>query len=78
MKRVGRWASPKGLIQFRYLGISVLLMAVFSGCLSINLTPKMGPLKEKTLSGTGGDKVLLVDGATLSAAPRANGKATVR
>lgn len=61
MKRVGRWASPKGLIQFRYLGISVLLMAVFSGCLSINLTPKMGPLKEKTLSGTGGDKVLLVE-----------------
>jgi len=61
MKRVGGWASSKGLFQFRYLGISVLLMAVFSGCVSINLTPKMGPLKEKTLSGTGGDKVLLVE-----------------
>ncbi len=61
MKRVGRWASSKCLIQVRYLGIAVLLMTVFSGCLSINLTPKMGPLKEKTVSGTGGDKVLLVE-----------------
>jgi len=61
MKRVGCWASSKCLIQVRYLGISVLLMTVFSGCLSINLTPKMGPLKEKTVSGTGGDKVLLVE-----------------
>ncbi len=61
MKRVGRWASSKCLFQVRYLGISVLLMMVFSGCLSINLTPKMGPLKEKTISGAGGDKVLLVE-----------------
>jgi len=61
MKRVGRWTSSKCLFQVRYLGISVLLMMVFSGCLSINLTPKMGPLKEKTVSGTGGDKVLLVE-----------------
>lgn len=61
MKRVGCWGASKCLIQVRYLGISVLLMMVFSGCLSINLTPKMGPLKEKTVSGTGGDKVLLVE-----------------
>lgn len=60
-RRVGCWGASKCLIQVCYLGISVLLMMVFSGCLSINLTPKMGPLKEKTVSGTGGDKVLLVE-----------------
>ena len=41
----------------------MLLFVVFSGCtlFKINVTPTLGPLKEKTVSGEGGDKVLLVD-----------------
>jgi len=59
MKRVGGWPSSWDLF-IRYLCVGVLLTFI-SGCLSINLTPKKGPLKEKTVSGTRGDKVLLVD-----------------
>ncbi len=41
----------------------ILSLLVFSGCtlFKINVTPSLGPLKEKTVSGKGEDKVLLVD-----------------
>lgn len=37
------------------------VLAVIPGCVTINLPPGPGPLKEEVLSGTGGDKILLVD-----------------
>jgi len=41
----------------------ILLLVVFSGCtlFKINVTPSLGPLKEKTVYGKGDEKVLLVD-----------------
>lgn len=47
-----RWV---GVLSMMILGIGL------SGCLSVQLSPKLGSLKEKTISGEGGDKVLLVD-----------------
>jgi protease-4 len=42
--------------------LSVMILVIgFSGCLSIQLSPKLGPLKEKTISGKGDDKVVLMD-----------------
>ena len=54
--------SFRYLIKARVLFVAVLLM-IFSGCtlFNINVVPKMSPLKEKTVSGEGGDKVLMVD-----------------
>jgi protease-4 len=45
------------------LFLLMLLFVVFNGCtlFKINVTPTLGPLKEKTVSGEGGDKVLLID-----------------
>lgn len=50
------------LIKGRVLFVVVLLM-IFSGCtiFNIQVVPKMSTLKEKTVSGEGGDKVLMVD-----------------
>jgi len=41
----------------------IFLFMIFNGCtlFKINITPSLGPLKEKTVSGEGGNKVLLVD-----------------
>jgi len=41
----------------------MLLFMLFNGCtlFNINVTPSMGPLKEKTVSGEGDGKVLLID-----------------
>lgn len=41
----------------------MLLFVVFNGCtlFKINVTPSLGPLEEKTVSGEGGNKVLLLD-----------------
>ncbi|MEK6526584.1 MAG: signal peptide peptidase SppA [Nitrospirota bacterium] len=39
------------------VGVTVLL----SGCITINLLPGPGPLEEKQLSGSGADKVLLIE-----------------
>ena len=41
----------------------MILLVVFSGCtlFKINVTPSLGPLKEKTVSGKGDAKVLLID-----------------
>ena len=54
--------SPKYANKVRLLWV-VLLFMVFNGCtlFKINVTPSLGPLKEKTVSGEGGDKVLLID-----------------
>lgn len=54
--------SSRYFIKTRFLIVAVLLM-IFSGCtlFNINVTPKVSPLKEKTVSGEGGDKVLIVD-----------------
>lgn len=48
--------------KFRFLLVMFLFLA-FNGCtlFNINMTPGLTPLKEKTVSGKGGDKVLLVD-----------------
>jgi protease-4 len=41
----------------------MLMLVLSSGCtlFKINVTPSLGPLKEKTVSGEGDDKVLMVD-----------------
>ncbi|MBI5238255.1 MAG: signal peptide peptidase SppA [Deltaproteobacteria bacterium] len=44
----------------KILGSLILLSAVLSGCVSIDL-PRPGPLKEQLIGGKGGDKVLLLD-----------------
>jgi len=43
--------------------VMMLLFVLFNGCtiFSINMTPGLSPLKEKTVSGSGDDKVVLVD-----------------
>lgn len=45
---------------FRIATLGIFLIA-FSGCASFNLGPSIQPLKEKTLTGKGSDKVLLLD-----------------
>jgi protease-4 len=42
---------------------AMFLLVIASGCtlFNINVTPGLGPLKEKTVSGEGDDKVLLID-----------------
>ena len=57
-----RGESSGYFIKARFLFVMVLLM-IFSGCtlFNINVIPKVSPLKEKTVSGEGGDKVLVVD-----------------
>ena len=54
--------SPKHASKARLL-LLMLLFVIFNGCtlFKINVIPSLGPLKEKTVSGEGGDKVLLVD-----------------
>ena len=43
--------------------VLAVLLASIAGCVTINLPPGPGPLKEEVLSGTGADKILLVDEA---------------
>ncbi len=52
----------RSFIRARFLFLGILLI-IFSGCtlFNINVVPKVSPLKEKTVSGEGGDKVLMVD-----------------
>ena len=54
--------SPKHASKARLL-LVMLLFVIFNGCtlFKINVIPSLGPLKEKTVSGEGGDKVLLID-----------------
>src|SRR5438128_10183826 len=40
---------------------AVALLSLMSGCITINLLPGPGPLKEEQLSGSGSSKVLLVE-----------------
>ena len=50
-------------IRKAHVLLLILLLIGFSGCtlFNINVTPTLGSLKEKTVSGKGDDKVLLVD-----------------
>ncbi len=41
--------------------VLTILLASMAGCVTINLPPGPGPLKEEVLSGSGADKILLVD-----------------
>ena len=63
MKGIYCRCEPFNQINKAHLLLLVLLLMVFSGCtlFKINVTPSLGPLKEKTVSGEGSDKVLLVD-----------------
>ncbi len=49
--------------RLSWIGVLSMMILVigFSGCLSIQLSPKLGSLKEKTISGKGHDKVVLMD-----------------
>ena len=38
-----------------------LIFNSFLGCATVNIGPSFGELKEKTIEGTGPDKILLVD-----------------
>ncbi|MGH7232812.1 MAG: signal peptide peptidase SppA [Nitrospiraceae bacterium] len=49
------------LQESRLLFAAVGLATVMSGCVTINLLPAPGPLEEKRLSGTGTEKVLLME-----------------
>jgi len=49
------------------------LAAVLSGCITINLLPGPGPLKEEQLSGTGPGKVLLIELSGLLSAQEGGG-----
>src|SRR5436309_13945681 len=40
---------------------AVALLSLISGCITFNLLPEPGPLKEEHLSGSGSSKVLLVE-----------------
>jgi protease-4 len=54
--------SSRNFLKVRLLSV-VLLFVIFNGCtlFKINVTPSLSPLKEKTVSGEGGNKVLLID-----------------
>lgn len=54
--------SRKHANKVRFL-LVIFLFMIFNGCtlFKINITPSLGPLKEKTVSGEGGAKVLLID-----------------
>ena len=58
-----KWFSQNGSanrsIKACVLYTIVLLMA--GGCVSVQMMPKMGPLKEKTISGEGDNKIVLMD-----------------
>jgi protease-4 len=49
--------------RLSWIGVLSMMILVigFSGCLSIQLSPKLGSLKEKTISGKGDNKVVLMD-----------------
>ena len=52
--------SPAGALRFLWLMIA---LSIFSGCtfLNVNIVPPLSPLKEKSISGEGDNKILLVD-----------------
>jgi protease IV len=45
----------------RAFSLATLGVALLSGCVTVNLLPAPGPLEEKQLSGTGAEKVLIMD-----------------
>ena len=59
MKWISQYESFNRSIKACALCIIILLL--FDGCVSIQMTPKMGPLKEKKVSGEGDNKILLID-----------------
>ncbi len=63
MKQIGLYYVSRKPADTVRLLLVLFLFLIFNGCtlFKINVTPTLGPLKEKTVSGEGGDKVLLVD-----------------
>lgn len=59
MKRINQHESFNRSIKTCVLFIIVLLTV--GGCVSVQMIPKMGPLKEKKVSGEGDNKIVLVD-----------------
>ena len=55
------------------IAIIVLSFLAMPGCVSQGLFPKVGPLTETTVSGKGGDKVLLVDISGMLTSSRPSG-----
>jgi len=43
------------------LSLGVLILISLAGCVNVQLTPKMGSFKEKTVSGEGANKVVVID-----------------
>jgi protease-4 len=41
--------------------LAVLVSAIMSGCISVSLFPPKMPFKEKTVEGSGGDKILMIN-----------------
>ncbi len=56
------------------LGVAALL----SGCISISLVPSPGPLKEERLSGTGDDKILILELSGVISSAEESGMMTER
>src|SRR5918996_1860226 len=53
---------PKSTLTGLWKGLTTAgLIALLSGCVTINLIPGPGPLEEKRLSGTGNEKVVLME-----------------
>ena len=44
----------------KYLFVFIISISLL-GCATVNIGPSLGELKEKTIEGTGPDKILLVD-----------------
>ena len=46
--------------MIKYLFVFLISISLL-GCATVNIGPSLGELKEKTIEGTGPDKILLVD-----------------
>lgn len=63
MSRINYCCEPRSHANRARFLLLILLLVAFSGCtlFKINVTPSLGPLKEKTVSGEGDNKILLID-----------------
>lgn len=52
------WSIP---MELRFSFMLLVLISFLSGCVTINIPPGPGPVKEETITGKGADKVLLLD-----------------
>ena len=63
MSRINYCCESRSHANMARFVLLTLLLVAFSGCtlFKINVTPSLGPLKEKTVSGEGDNKILLID-----------------